>query len=260
MNAATSAFLLAFSVASGVPADGAVLRNWFAPTETGTADLQLVAAWTDDDYYGSKLYMETTIWSRPSETTQGAKIVSASETSAAAFGENYVLSSPGEVADATTTRNLGTYFRHAWIDDPDGTAEWSKAELSVPGNSAFDFCLAFATDAFLVSNDGTWDPDAPSVCCYGWVGLRYSRGLLYVVDSAINLTPEQGIVVGTYSAVPEPSAAALALFGAAVLARRRKLRRQPRPDRRVRRREFARDVREQWRGKFRCVVCRSKRA
>ena len=207
-----------------VPDCGAtVIQNWFAPTHKGTANLELSASWTDDADYGNKIYMWTLLTVLPLEDDARLSSICASDQAVLAFGENYVRSGLGEIADASTTRGLDTYFRHAWIDDSQGTAEWTMDRIEVPQTGPFDFYLAFATDALLVPGAGQWDPSqSGGPCCYGWVELRYSNGQLFVLDSALNTTPEQGIVVGSYVPVPEPASGAMALLGAVLLLRRRR--------------------------------------
>lgn len=204
-------------------ANAIVIQNWFAPTHEGTANLQLLGSWTDDADYGNKIYMDALLTVVPLEGDARHSVICASDQAVAAFGENYVRSDFGKIADASTTRGLNTYFRHAWIDDPQGTAEWTADRIETTRIGQFDFYLAFATDALLVSGAGQWDPSMPGgPCCYGWVELRYSNGRLFVLDSALNLTPEQGIAVGSYTPVPEPASGALALGGAVLLLRRKR--------------------------------------
>lgn len=203
--------------------DAAVIQNWFAPTHEGTANLELTASWTDDADYGNKIYMWTLLTVLQPGNDPQLSVICSSDQAVAAFGENYVRSGLGEIADASTTRGLDTYFRHAWIDDPQGTAEWTADRIETPRTGQFDFYLAFATDALLVPGARQWDPSQPGgPCCYGWVELRYSTGQLFVLDSALNTTPEQGILVGSYVPVPEPASGALALLGAILFLRRRR--------------------------------------
>jgi len=59
---------------------------------------------------------------------------------------------------------------------------------------------------------------------YGWVELVYDGTTLTLLDSAAETTGI-GIYAGTYTAIPEPCTAGLALAGLGAIALRRKLRR-----------------------------------
>jgi len=66
--------------------------------------------------------------------------------------------------------------------------------------------------------------DIHPVPIYGWAELVYDGTTLSLVDSAAETTGV-GIYTGTYNEIPEPYTAGLALTGFAVMAIRRRLRR-----------------------------------
>ena len=137
--------------------------------------------------------------------------------------------SGNDIVDETSTRHLDSYFFKSGLD----AEAWDASDsVEHAGFAPFRFVLGFAT------GEETWPEDGGSPVFedvyYGWALFECRGGRnpqVYLVESAMSLVPNRGIYAGTATLVPvpEPSAAALALFGAAVLARRRK-RRQLRPD------------------------------
>jgi len=132
-------------------------------------------------------------------------------------GDNYTLSAQG----------YSTGIGHIWYE----------AQVGAPVNAAAvagaqPFCNAFTAElgsinmtvgqpfylAFALYGD-IYHPDQ----IYGWAKLFYDGTTLTLLDSAAETTGV-GIYTGTYTAIPEPCMAGLALTGLAVMAIRRRLR------------------------------------
>lgn len=181
------------------------------------SSISLVRGWLDETGYDYLIYPNIQINATPS--ANGTRVtIAAEETAIAAFGDNWVIAEAGDVADASTTRNQDSYFLHGWMDG--NTLVSADDSITRFYNGTFSFFLAFATTTNEADDLG--NPIFEHVW-YGWVQIEYSKGILSVIDSAVNLTANEGIVVGTDRTipVPEPASGFLALFGALLLTRRR---------------------------------------
>ena len=140
-----------------------------------------------------------------------------------AYGDSWVRTSKEALVDASTTRNQSSYFLHGWIDGIGDDYDLRADDpIDAPYNSTFQFCLGFATAGEYVPEDYPYDPW--KYVYYGWATFKYSQGTITLVDSALN-TEGGGIYAdtGRTTPVPEPSSAAFAVLGVALLLRRRRL-------------------------------------
>lgn len=133
----------------------------------------------------------------------------------ALFVGNWVSATTGDLVDASTVRKIDSYFVHAYIDD----RQYSSADLNVEAES--DFYLSFVT-----AEDMDLVPDDQMTCYYGWVGFNIDKnGVISVIGSAWDLDGGPMIVGGGAAGpTPEPSGGVLVVFGAALLALRRRRR------------------------------------
>ena len=123
---------------------------------------------------------------------------------------NWLQARAGDIADASTTRNLKYYFNHCHLDHETG---WENLDIYSGADS--DFYLKFAVGSTDDYNDNILDPE----CLYGWAHLGIDgNGGMELRGSAIGLEG-QSMVVG---AIPEPSSAWLLILGIAGLALRRR--------------------------------------
>lgn len=179
--------------------------------------------WNSDEFGDGALswclYPEISV---VTSVSQGKTTLSAVETANVGFAYNWVGVHDGDIVDEASTRACESWFLHGWIDWKEGYSVdgigSSDYGISVPSSGEIPVYLGFATE--YAPGDGTIE------VVYGWVELFVRGKSLSLGRTAIDLSGSP-VVAGQ---VPEPSAAALALFGAAVLARRRKRRRQARPD------------------------------
>ena len=126
----------------------------------------------------------------------------------AAYGDNWVRSEPGDVVDASTTRNLESYFFKGWMDyEPGMEVGYSDYDIVTTAGTGDPFYLSFATEAI------------GDRVVYGWVALSVDAdGVPSIVGSCVDLSGAP-LVVGQ---IPEPSSACLAAMGAAMLLWRAK--------------------------------------
>ena len=138
------------------------------------------------------------------------------------YGYNWVSLRPGDIVDASSTRNQDAYFLLGWIDwnsgDPVDDIGRTDYSVTVTADGATPFYLGFATqyDPELVNS---LDP-LPTI--YGWVELFADGDQLLLGHTAIDFSGAP-LVVGQ---IPEPSSACLAAMGAAMLLGQAKAGRQ----------------------------------
>lgn len=135
--------------------------------------------------------------------------------------DSWVLLDEGQVACEETTRHLDSHFLKNGIDDWEN---WVSNQSIKHSLSPFQFYLGLATASF-----DCWhveDPFNPvfDEVYYGWALFEWNQDQLTLVDSALCLEPNAGIVVGssTIIPVPEPSSSWLAVIGAVAILRRRR--------------------------------------
>ena len=123
---------------------------------------------------------------------------------------NWLQARAGDIADASTTRNMKYYFNHCHLDHETG---WQNRDIYSDAGS--DFYLMFAVGSTDDYNNNILNPS----CLYGWAhrGVE-GNGDIELLGSAIGLEG-QSMTVG---AIPEPSSVVLLLVGCAVLVLRRK--------------------------------------
>ena len=135
--------------------------------------------------------------------------------------DSWVLLDEGQVASEDTTRHRDEFFLKNGIDDWENWVSNQSVNRLI---SPFRFYLGLATASF-----DCWrveDPYNPvfDEVYYGWALFEWKPNQLTIVDSALCLEPNVGIVVGSSVTVPvpEPAAGALAALGAVALLRRRR--------------------------------------
>lgn len=126
------------------------------------------------------------------------------------------------------TRNIDE-GAEVWVTQAGAVIDNGFQPTLAQGTSAVvgtDFYLGAATSS--ATDPGFSWANLSNRTSFGWAHFRAdSSGKLTLVDSAMAFR-EPGIVVGTLSAVPEPSTWALMALGLASLAVRRQAHRQPR--------------------------------
>ena len=150
-------------------------------------------------------------------------VLSAEENGVLEYGDNWVRMNEGDLVDKTTTQNADTYFIHAISDPVSGACDIHADDIiECPIDASFRFYLGFATSVCIEKYDETGMFDQRIY--YGWAQFEWGNGSLSLVNSAIN-SEGGGIYVGTdrTTPVPEPSSAAFAVLGVALLLRRRRL-------------------------------------
>lgn len=130
--------------------------------------------------------------------------------------DSWVVMSEGDLVDESSTRHLDSAFLHSGLD----WEEFHADQTVVGGRGPFSFYLGFAT------GEERWDDFGNLLSdhvYYGWALFEWTGREIVVLESALNAETNGGIYVGTgiTTPVPEPSGAALALAGAALLVRRR---------------------------------------
>lgn len=134
--------------------------------------------------------------------------------------DSWVILDEGQVACEETTRHLTEQFLKNGIDDWENWVSNQSIKHSI---APFRFYLGLATASI-----NCWRPEDPynpvfDEVYYGWALFEWSKNQLSLVDSALCLEPNTGIIVGssTIVPIPEPSSCALAALGVAALLRRR---------------------------------------
>ena len=124
-------------------------------------------------------------------------------------GTIWFATSAGTPINATTTAGA-----QAFLDSYKGTFGTINLQYGQP------FYLGFYVDKMLSNKPFT------GAAIYGWAELSYDGTTLSLLDNAAETTGV-GIYAGTYTPIPEPCSAGLALAGLATLAIRRKWRKPP---------------------------------
>ena len=195
----------------------ALTTNWAIASSISwnTADI-----WTmgNDGYYvslvgdevGEQAYVWFTIspWGWPNYDLFELNSVDLSDTLGCMVG-NWLSAEPGDVVDASTTRNQLYYFNHCEIDDE------TVVIRPVRGSQNSTIYLMFVVEDI---NDYNYKVENPAYY-YGWVALNVDGDCNVTVGSSAIAPEGELLIVGV---TPEPTSGLLMLLGMAGLALKRK--------------------------------------
>ncbi len=210
-------FLISFQAIAS-----SVIWNCFtlSPADTNGYRLSYYRTWgTTYPNYG-EFFAETYL----TTSTTGSRITLSAhpDQTVLEFSGNWVVAAQGDVVDATTTRNLASYFHHAYIDEPSINSNTARSDYDIIERSNTQFYLMFAVEDIAYRVGSIFGESKEREVFYGWVELEVdSAGNLSLLASAIDLAGGP-MIVGGGSAIPEPASGLLLLVGGALLALRRR--------------------------------------
>ena len=214
--------LVALAIGISLLSHGASVQ-WNCMKITCAEGVDRISVGTYDFAYSHEIWPEIGI---EISTMQTFVLLTATDMVVPEFLGNWVVSSPGNIVNETTTRHLNNYLYHAYIDNTyqntgqpavigtDDGPLVSGGSVSIRKDS--DVYLAFAVESM-----GIIEGKEPEIY-YGWLQLLVGTdGQVSVGASAIDLDGGP-MIVGGGSAIPEPSTALLLFVGGALLALRRR--------------------------------------